>query len=469
MFAESKVKLYDRYNTAQCPDDSRDRLLSMYVNALYGYILVGSFVVIGRIIGLIHISLTEIISLAIPIALLKSIIIAFISKKRNFTLRSARLLFWAGLGMFVILYPCAIYFMRDMRFLGLIFAMIALTIELPHTTFAENLMITGTSIVMQIAVSFIAIHGGQQGNFYNELFYTICFIPIFTMIGVISRQINLQKMRIELGNRELSTSNEQLRIANTDLSREQQITANEIMLASHIQRSFFTSPPNKIKGWDIALCFRPLYGVSGDFYDFYMKDDELRGLSLFDVSGHGLSSALYTMLLKPVMFRVFRQMEGRSLGKVLGKLNESISAEFTVLDNFITGIVLRFNGGRIEYVNAGHPDLLLRIAATGQVRIIEQSTNDVKGEPIGISNNFPYKSLHFAMKKEDILLLFTDGLIESVQSNEHYGYERVSENLRTINSTSTAQEILDRILKDFPSYTQSSLSDDLTVIVVKRV
>jgi phosphoserine phosphatase RsbU/P len=162
-------------------------------------------------------------------------------------------------------------------------------------------------------------------------------------------------------------------------------------------------------------------------------------------------------------------MERRSLGKVLGKLNESISAEFTVLDNFITGIVLRFNGGRVEYVNAGHPDLLLRTAATGQVSMIAPSNNDVKGEPIGISNNFPYKSVHFSMKKEDILLLFTDGLIESVQNNEHYGHERVSKILRNISSTSTAQETLDRILKDFISFAGSSLSDDLTVIVAKRI
>ena len=64
-----------------------------------------------------------------------------------------------------------------------------------------------------------------------------------------------------------------------------------------------TAPKND--AWDIAFEFIPMSGVSGDLYDFYVSEGEITGLTLCDVSGHGIASGLVTMIARSVFFRNF--------------------------------------------------------------------------------------------------------------------------------------------------------------------
>jgi sigma-B regulation protein RsbU (phosphoserine phosphatase) len=71
-------------------------------------------------------------------------------------------------------------------------------------------------------------------------------------------------------------------------------------------------------------------GVSGDLYDFYQKEGRLTGLSLFDVSGHGIASGLITLLARSVILRVFMEAGTARLGEVRQKINSQLIEELAV-------------------------------------------------------------------------------------------------------------------------------------------
>ncbi len=255
-----------------------------------------------------------------------------------------------------------------------------------------------------------------------------------------------------------------------ELEKGNEIAAIEMELAANMQKMLLPPVPSSIEHWDIAMSFMPKYGASGDFYDFYYSDNHLQGIALFDVSGHGVSSALITMMVKPVTFRVFNTMKGENLDTVMNVVNEHISRDLSRLDNFVTCILLRFLDDRVEYVNAGHPDLLHRVRKSGEVRIIDAGEKIFRGEPLGLDINRHRPSvIQFSVEKDDILLLFTDCILDAKNpGKERYGIDRLMKSLGDAPDGSAA-DILDFLLKKFNAFVRDvDLRDDFTVILAKK-
>ncbi|MCU0848400.1 MAG: SpoIIE family protein phosphatase [Spirochaetes bacterium] len=268
---------------------------------------------------------------------------------------------------------------------------------------------------------------------------------------------------------ELEKANTRLSDANKLLETAHRVAEMDMRIASNVQASLFPKTPPASDAWDVAFEFRPMSGVSGDLYDFYMKDGLLGGVSLFDVSGHGIASGLITMIARSVSHRCFTRMEDRPLKEVMGKINRSLIGEIGNLDNYLTGVLLRLSGGEIEYVNAGHPDMLRRTAGGG-VQRAGGNAGENKGYFLGFGEmDRPYGSFEFKMEKGDSLLLYTDCLTESVNAaGREYGESGVISSFERAGD-GTAREALDRILRDFHGFTEGRPpGDDLTVIIIKK-
>ena len=93
-------------------------------------------------------------------------------------------------------------------------------------------------------------------------------------------------------------------------------------------------------------------GVSGDLYDFYLEDNVLTGVSILDVSGHGIASGLITMLARTIFYRNFAAGKEEDLSEILEKSNRHLIKEIGNVDYYLTGILLRFKQDSVEYVNA---------------------------------------------------------------------------------------------------------------------
>ncbi len=280
---------------------------------------------------------------------------------------------------------------------------------------------------------------------------------------------------------------EELNKRNEELETAQNIMNRDMEMAENVQRSMFPREVPSTLKWDLSYAFKPMAGVSGDLYDFYENNGELIGASLLDVSGHGISSGLITILAKSIVQRNMMSMRDKPLNEVLSAINDDLILELNNVDNYLTGIILRVEGDTIEYVNAGHPELLCRRFETGNVGIVNLENQDIKGMYLGIeAMKSEYKVLKFKMQKNDILVVYSDCLIETENNGEEYGIERIMHTLKSTNE-STSIRIRDKIIRDFVSFKWGTpslndltaneflkeksiykLDDDFTMLVLKR-
>jgi serine phosphatase RsbU (regulator of sigma subunit) len=279
-----------------------------------------------------------------------------------------------------------------------------------------------------------------------------------------TEELMFEKEKVEAMNETLIATNENLENAKI-------IAERDMKMAVNVQKSILPKEAPKVKGWDIAYAFQPMSGVSGDLYDFYHTDDTLNGIALFDVSGHGIASGLITMIAKPIIHRFFTRMKNSKLNKVLQRANEDLVEEIGNVDNYLTGIILKFNGDKdqVEYVNAGHPDLMLR-NKDRSVREVNDDENDFKGMFLGFKEfGSKFESLKFEMNAGEELLLFSDCIIEGKNSkNEEYGTDALMKSFSRAPDGS-AEEILFYITNEFMKFIDHrNLDDDYTVIIIKK-
>jgi sigma-B regulation protein RsbU (phosphoserine phosphatase) len=270
---------------------------------------------------------------------------------------------------------------------------------------------------------------------------------------------------------EIEKAHGNLKSLNRELAMAHDTMKRDMDLAANVQMSLFPKQPPETRGWDIAFTFRPMSGVSGDIYDFFLMGDRLYGAALFDVSGHGIASGLITMIVKSVLYRNFTRHGDLLLNQLLQKMNRELIREMGPVDNYITGILLRFTENRVEYVNAGHTDLLMKSGRTGEARIVAPQAESFRGHFLGIdSMDEAFSMLRFTVQAGDSLLLYTDCLVESANNaGDQYGTDRLIRIFGGAGPDKSAAELANIITGDLRRHTGSqSLRDDLTVIVLKR-
>jgi sigma-B regulation protein RsbU (phosphoserine phosphatase) len=281
--------------------------------------------------------------------------------------------------------------------------------------------------------------------------------------------ITLEK-KVEERTQQLYEANLELKLALEQIREQQEIAHRDMIMAVNVQRSIIPQKAPIVNNYDIGLYAQAMSGVSGDFYDFYIQGTTLAGVGLFDVSGHGIASGLLTIMSKSIVFRHFEILSSVHLGKVLESINQELIQELENVDNYLTGILLRFNDDKVEYVNAAHTDLLLKRKEANNVIVCAHKEKDIKGMFLGKSalQNI-YTPLQFSMKPGDMLLLYSDGLTEQKnEAAEEYGFDRLKETFLHAQGN-TVQEICEFIIAAFNEFRgEVRLGDDLTVIVLQK-
>jgi serine phosphatase RsbU (regulator of sigma subunit) len=371
--------------------------------------------------------------------------------QKRFLLWHEWLMFLSHLFVYAVTFCIWVYTLQELRIIGL--------------------LLSSTTLICYFAVVYysIVIHK-QPGSLYRELFLTLCLIPAFMLIAVVSDYLNKKNEELGEAKSRLEFLNENLVETNSRLEHEQKLSRIEMDLAHDIQRALFPLAPPVTEDWDIAFMSKPKSGVSGDFYDFYHRNKKLQGISLFDVSGHGVASALITILAKPVIFRNFNSLSEERPGQILKASHEDLLDQLEEVNIYITGILLRMHNNFIEYVNAGHPDILHKEYSTGKVRAITDKDGNFKGGPLGIGSlKLKYDTLKFPVEEKDFIVIYSDGLTETRNSKGlAYGSGRLMETIKNIEKTDAA-EILKAILTDYNRFRGSEpANDDYTIIVARK-
>jgi hypothetical protein len=234
----------------------------------------------------------------------------------------------------------------------------------------------------------------------------------------------------------LKDANSRLATSHRELEAVHNAAERDMKIAINVQQSLLQTNPPHSNEWDIAFGFKPKSGVSGDFYEFYTDNDRIIGTGIFDVSGHGISSGLIAMLAKSIINRNFLNFQDVPMYKVLEKINSELIRELGSIDNYLTGILLRFSGDNVEYVNAGHTELLLKRGDAG-VKIIQTKGDDIKGSFLGVpAMGSQFRSLNF----------------------------------KTVRNDTSSSRIVSSIMEELHLFSKAKdLKDDLTLIALKRL
>ena len=216
---------------------------------------------------------------------------------------------------------------------------------------------------------------------------------------------------------------------------------------------------------DIAVIYRPLQAVSGDFLDFYQLTDNRFGFSIGDVSGHGVETAIVMGMAK-MAFRVRSQAHG-SVRDLMTLANQDLFTELR-RTAFITGVfaVIDRDTRQMIYVRAGHPKPLLRRAKGGAVEELEG-----KGLPFGVDKGPRFaaglEECAVDLEPGDVLLLYTDGVIEAGPPTAQFGVEQLREALESAPADS-ARVVLKHIADAVDAFVgEGVMGDDVTLICLK--
>jgi sigma-B regulation protein RsbU (phosphoserine phosphatase) len=206
----------------------------------------------------------------------------------------------------------------------------------------------------------------------------------------------------------------------------------------------------------------PAKEVGGDFYDFFLIDNDHLGIVMADVSGKGVPAALFMMMSK-ILVNNYAMM-GESPAKVLEQVNAQICKN-NEEEMFVTVWfgVLEISTGKITAANAGHEYPIVK-KADGSFELFK----DKHGFVIGGMEGMRYKEYEFTLEKGGSLFLYTDGVAEATNAgNELFGTDRMLEALNTEPEAapekllSNMQKAVDDFVGDAPQF------DDLTMLSVK--
>ncbi len=246
---------------------------------------------------------------------------------------------------------------------------------------------------------------------------------------------------------------------------EKERIATELNMAAAIQTgvlpTVFPPYPDRTE-FDVYATMDPAREVGGDFYDFFLVDDDHLGLVIADVSGKGIPASLYMMVAKSIVQSC--AMVGISPEEIMENTNEALCNE-NDMEMFVTAWVgiLELSTGRMVCANAGH-----EYPFVYQPGESFQLLKDKHGFVLGAMEGMKYKQYELLLKPGAKVFVYTDGVPEATAKNgEMFGVERAEEVLSTM-SDATPKEILDGIQKAVDGFVKDAEQfDDLTMLCVE--
>lgn len=235
---------------------------------------------------------------------------------------------------------------------------------------------------------------------------------------------------------------------------------NELSIAKKIQESFLPKSVPQVGGLDIAAAMFTAHQVGGDMYDFLDLGGSRLGIMIGDVSGKGIPASLF-MAMVTGEFRLLSDGKSRPQ-ETLSQLNSKLLKD-SASNLFVTMyyIVIDISTGSVAYANGGHLPML-RIKKDGA-----EFLDVLEGAPLGLMEG-PYSGGQGTFEKGDILVLYTDGVTEAMNSrSDLYGAERLS-SVVSHNRHLSSKDILKAIGRDVRKFEGGAgQHDDMTVIVMK--
>ena len=257
-------------------------------------------------------------------------------------------------------------------------------------------------------------------------------------------------------------------VLNISQGKEKAIADRDLSVASAIQKNIlpkvFPYLPER-KEFDVYATMTPAKEVGGDFYDFFMIDDDHIAIVIADVSGKGMPAALFMMVARTL---IKNQTQGSSFNKdpkdILAQVNNQL-CEGNDLDLFVTawlGIVT-LSTGHMQYASAGHEYPAFSKKGNGFVIIKEKNS-----PPLATMEGLKFHGGEMELEKGDMVYIYTDGVTEATDSeNQLFGMDRMIDALNhDVNASveeidANVRNAIEAFVKDAPQF------DDITMLTFR--
>ena len=321
--------------------------------------------------------------------------------------------------------------------------------DLNYVRFVENADIFLNNLKLRDAIYVTPqiIDLAKSWNSYFISFY-IPKVVMFMMVAIICSEV-ARKGRLAIFAQQAET-------------KKTERISTELNLASNIQANMlpniFPAFPER-NDFDIYATMTPAKEVGGDFYDFFMVDDDHLALVMADVSGKGIPAAMFMVIAK-TLIKDHAQL-GLQPGQVFTRVN-NILCEGNEAGLFVTAWmgILDLNTGKMQYSNAGHnPPLVM----------IDGKISYLKSEPgfvLAGLDDYNYKQFELDLKQGDKIFLYTDGATEATNSNDElYGEDRLINCLTSLPEGTNCADALHAVRADIDKFVgEAEQFDDLTLL-----
>ena len=348
-----------------------------------------------------------------------------------------------------------------------------------YTVFEGYYIIT---IMPRVEAFFIKKASVYMLAFMEIIVFTILFIAIFILIKKLVvqniRRINKSLSKIANGDLNITVDvrdNEEFASLSNDINStvetlKQYIEeakarfSKDLEIAKQIQHSslpsVFPPYPNR-KDFSIFANMYAAKEVGGDFYDFYLVDENHLAFVIADVSGKGIPGAMFMMTSKTLIKSHIES--GLAVNDVFTNVNTQL-CENNEAGMFVTAWmgILDLKTGIVKFANAGHNPPLVK-HADGTFEYLKSKANFVLAGMDGIR----YKEQEIQLEKGDKIYLYTDGVTEAHNDkNELYGEDRLLKCLNSVKDKSV-DDICQKIKEDVELFVGTAEQfDDITMLCV---
>lgn len=240
---------------------------------------------------------------------------------------------------------------------------------------------------------------------------------------------------------------------------------DELEVARDVQTALIPmhSPPDK--NFEISCHYETAKEVGGDFIDFFQKDEGYY-IAIGDVSGKGMSAALYMVQVRLLIRHLAESFENPK--KILTSLNKNIFKHIRK-GLYLSAVLAEIKEKNLKICRAGHTPLLYYNSDDRTCTELKQN-----GMALGLNNGDLFENsleeIQITLRKNDIILFYSDGLTETMDTEKNeFGIERVKEIL-IHDSHKTTVEIKEHILAEIQKFRgYAEVHDDLTMIILKAV
>jgi sigma-B regulation protein RsbU (phosphoserine phosphatase) len=241
---------------------------------------------------------------------------------------------------------------------------------------------------------------------------------------------------------------------------------SDLELAQSVQKMLLPQEVPNIPGLEIAAFSRPAQIVGGDYFDFIDFSNGFHGLAIADVAGHGVSASLHMASIQALLRTLVPV--NKSPAEVMSQLHKLFIHNIR-FETFVTFFIGAFDSSTktLTFCNAGHQPPLVLHKTKSKKESVEMLRPT--GAAIGLIEEAEFGENTIELQKEDLLVLYTDGVTEAVNlQNQEFGRERLATLSRQVNIL-PVKEVVQEIRQAIEEFSEGKPLDDDTTLVVCKI